>query len=467
MNLLIIETRVTVTRVSIIRRAMKFYGRTQELNLLRQLKEQTADIARMTVLTGQRRVGKTKLSLKFASDHKHLYFFIAKKSERLLCEEFLTEIKNKFSVPVIGDIRFFKDIFALLLELAKTEQFTLILDEFQEFYTINSAIYSEIQHLWDVNKDQTHLNLICIGSVYSLINKIFQNYKEPLFGRADRIVFLKPFSIATLSRILVDHNLQDSRTLFNWYVLTGGMPKYIDSLISNSDGSLENMLEFMVSEYSPFLQEGKNVLIEDFGKEYGTYFSILELISRGKTSRSEIESVMERNIGGYLTRLEDDYNLIGRVRPINAKPRARLVKYHLKDHFLKFWFRFIHRNWSAVETENFSYIKQVIRRDFQTYCGRILEQFFQDLFATSGRYNRLGSYWGKKNLNEIDLVAINDAEKTIIMAEIKMNKDRINTALLQEKSKNLLASFPSYKPQWLALGIEDIQQYVNATGRQS
>ncbi|MCK5194443.1 MAG: ATP-binding protein, partial [Desulfobulbaceae bacterium] len=269
---------------------MKFYNRTREIQLLSQLKEQTADTARMTVLTGRRRVGKTKLALEFARDHKHLYFFIAKKSEQLLCEEFLTEIKNQFSMPVIGKIRSFKDIFALLLQLAQTEQFTLILDEFQEFYTINPAVYSEIQHLWDLNKDKTHLNLICIGSVYSLINKIFQNSKEPLFGRADRVISLKPFSISTLSQILADHKFQKSGTLFEWYVLTGGMPKYIDSLISNSDGTLTNMLEFMVSEYSPFLQEGKNVLIEEFGKEYGTYFSILELISRGKTSRGEIES---------------------------------------------------------------------------------------------------------------------------------------------------------------------------------
>lgn len=441
---------------------MKFYDRIQELNLLRELKDQTVDVARMTVLTGRRRLGKTKLAVEFASNHKHLYFFIAKKSERLLCDEFLTEIKKKFSVPVIGEIRYFKDIFALLFELAKTEQITLILDEFQEFYTINPAVYSEIQNLWDVNKDQTHLNLICIGSVYSLINKIFQDSKEPLFGRADRIVHLKPFTIATLKHILIDHDLRDSRTLFNWYVLTGGMPKYIDSLVNNSDGSLEGILKFMVSEYSPFLYEGKNVLIEEFGKEYGTYFSILELISRGKTSRSEIESAMERNIGGYLSRLEDDYNLLGRVRPINAKPKAKLVKFFLKDHFLKFWFRFIHRNWSAVETGNFSYIIQIIQRDFQTYCGPILEQFFHDLFAASGEYNRIGAYWEKKNLNEIDLVAINDVNKIVVMAEIKLNKERINKAHLKKKSKKLLNSYPDYQPHWLALGIEDIQQYLNS-----
>jgi AAA+ ATPase superfamily predicted ATPase len=439
---------------------MKFYNRKQELDILEQLSRQAGKTSRMTVLTGRRRVGKTRLALEFAGNHKYLYFFVAKKSEQLLCEDFLAEIKKNFPIPVIGEIRSFKDIFALLIEISKTNQFTLILDEFQEFYMINPAIYSEIQHLWDLHKDQARLNLICIGSIYSLINKIFQNSKEPLFGRADRIFYLKPFAIPTISQIVTDHGLTNPRALFDWYVLTGGMPKYIDILTSNTSGSYDDIIDFMVSDYSPFLLEGKNVLIEEFGKEYGIYFSILELISRGKTSRSEIESIMERKVGGYLKRLESDYNLIERRRPINAKPGGRVLKYSMKDHFLCFWFRFIHKNWSAVEAGNFDYIRKLIRRDYQTYCGPLLERFFRDIFALSGKYNRIGSYWEKKNLNEIDLVAINDLDKVIIMAEIKLNKQRINPERLRNKSKKLMFAFPDYKPEWLALGIEDIHSYL-------
>ena len=40
---------------------------------------------------------------------------------------------------------------------------------------------------------------------------------------------------------------------------------------------------------------------EEFGKDYGIYFSILSAIARGKTSRSEIENVVGKEIGGYLT----------------------------------------------------------------------------------------------------------------------------------------------------------------------
>lgn len=45
-----------------------------------------------------------------------------------------------------------------------------------------------------------------------------------------------------------------------------------------------------------FLEEGKNRLILEFGKEMEIYFSILALILTLKTSKSEIECHLRKNI---------------------------------------------------------------------------------------------------------------------------------------------------------------------------
>ncbi len=179
---------------------MKFYNRESELSELGMLYEQANEAARMTVVTGRRRVGKTMLALEFARGHRSLYLFVSKKSEALLCAEYLEEIRKLFEIPVYGEIRNFRDVFAFLLDLAKKERFTLIIDEFQEFYPINPAIYSEIQHLWDLNKSVCRMNLVCIGSVYSLMHRIFEEAKEPLFGRADRILLSNRFPFETSGR---------------------------------------------------------------------------------------------------------------------------------------------------------------------------------------------------------------------------------------------------------------------------
>jgi AAA+ ATPase superfamily predicted ATPase len=439
---------------------MKFYNRASELAELEQLYEQANEAARMTVITGRRRVGKTMLALEFARGKRSLYLFVSKKSEPLLCAEYLEEIRKTFEIPVYGEIRHFRDVFALLIDLAKKERFTLIIDEFQEFYAINPAVYSEIQHLWDVNKFACKMNLICIGSVYSLMHRIFEEAKEPLFGRADRVLLLRPFSIRNIRTVLCDYGKDDPKTLFDCYALTGGLPKYLDIIASNGAFSHDDMLDLLLSEHSPFINEGKNLLVEEFGREYGTYFSILELIAGGKTARTEIESILEIHVGAYLARLEQDYGIISRRKPVNARPNARLLKYFINDNFLNFWFRFIFRNRSAVETGNFAYIREVIDRDYATWSGLMLERFFHELFAESGNFNVIGSYWEKGNQNEIDLVAVNDLKKKLTVAEIKMNKARINLDVLKKKAGKLLDSYGGYEVTLLALALDDAVDYL-------
>ncbi len=440
---------------------MKFYDRKRELSELRKIHSQTDSSARMTVITGRRRIGKTSLALEFAGSHRHLYFFVSKKSESLLCAEYITDIQREFDVPVIGTINTFKDVFMLLIEISKKEPLTLIMDEFQEFYSINPAVYSEIQHLWDINKAKCHLNLICIGSVYSLMHRIFEEKKGPLFGRADRIMILKPFSLSTIKLILDDHGIYTPKALFNCYVITGGMPKYLDLLVANDVLELNDMLNFILQVDSPFINEGRNLLIEEFGRDYGTYFSILELIARGKTSRSEMQSIISSDIGGHLDRLESHFGLITKHKPINAKPDARFQKYRILDNFLSFWFRFIHHNRSAIETGNFGYVREVIDRDYSIHCGVLLEKCFQELFAETGKYNRVGSYWERGNQNEIDLVAVNDMRKTIAIADIKLNKKRLSIGNLKQRAEKLVKSYPRYRIEWLGLSVDSLREMLD------
>jgi len=121
---------------------MKFYGRESELQELQKLWTQASKGLKLAVITGRRRLGKTLLAKTFAKGHNYLYLFIEKKPEPLLCKDFIAILQEKISLPVIGEITRFKDVFILLLEYAKKEKLILILDEFQEFYSINPSVYS-------------------------------------------------------------------------------------------------------------------------------------------------------------------------------------------------------------------------------------------------------------------------------------------------------------------------------------
>ncbi|MCL4492535.1 MAG: DUF234 domain-containing protein [Nitrospirae bacterium] len=290
--------------------------------------------------------------------------------------------------------------------------------------------------------------------------RIFEQAKEPLFGRADRILRLKPFSVHDIYAVMTDHGLTDGQTLFDVYLITGGMPKYLDILTANTNLTLDDILAFLLAENSPLIDEGRNLLVEEFGREYGTYFSILELIAAGKTSRSEIDSYLEIHAGAYLSKLESEYALISRHRPINEKPKSRLQKYTITDNFPQFLVSLYFQNRSAVETGNFGYIREIINRDYQTYAGRILERFYRQLFAETGRYNKIGSYWERGNKNEIDLVAVNDMKKTVAVADIKLTAARIDLEALRAKLAALLRGYREYKPQLLGLSLDNITQYL-------
>jgi hypothetical protein len=435
---------------------MKFYDRLKELKTLRANLESSRNCSKMAVIIGRRRVGKTKLILESFGDEL-VYLFVARKNERLLCEEFSALIKNKLNIKIIGKITNFKDLFEYLLIFSERKNITVAIDEFQEFYNINPSIFSDMQNIWDLYKDKSRVNLILSGSIYSLMKKIFENSKEPLFDRADKKIYLKPFDVNTLKEIMIDNNgSYDNIDLLYFYILTGGIAKYAETFADNNALTHNKMLDIILEENSIFLNEGKDLLIEEFGKEYTNYFSILSLISNSKTSRSEIESILEKNVGGYLDRLENEYNIIKRVKPIFAKEGSRIQKYVIVDNFLNFWFRFIYTYKSAVEMGNFEYIRNIINRDFAAYSGIFLEKYFIEKLKLTNRFSNIGRYWEKGNNNEIDIVAVNDIEKSILIGEVKLNPKKIDINKLKVKSEKIIEKNKGYHIEYKGFYMEDM-----------
>lgn len=122
------------------------------------------------------------------------------------------------------------------------------------------------------------------------------------------------------------------------------------------------MIDFMVRDNSPFTDEGKNLLIEEFGKNYGTYFSILSAISGGYNTQTEIEALLgEKSLGGYLKRLIEDYNIVVRQRPVFSKEGSQTVRYEICDNFIHFWFNYFDRNRSLIEIKNFVGLRKLIK----------------------------------------------------------------------------------------------------------
>lgn len=440
---------------------MKFYNRTSELAELKRIENLSfSDHSRLTVVTGRRRIGKTSLIMKSIQDLPAVYLFVGRKSEATLCSEFIPIISQSLNTFIPAEIRSFRSIFQYLMELASQKSFNLVIDEFQEFYNINPSVYSDMQNIWDTYRNKSKMNLIVSGSVNTLMLKIFQNNKEPLFGRADNIIKLSAFDLTTLKEIMRDYNpgfINDD--LLALYSFTGGIPKYVELFCDNNALTVDEMIAFMVRENSPFTDEGKHLLIEEFGKNYATYFSILSAISGGINTQPDIEVALgDKSLGGQIKRLIEDYNIIVRQRPILAKEGSQAVQYDIQDNFIRFWFNYFDRHRSLIEIKNFVGLQAIIKSDYQTYSGIMLERYFKQQLAESFQYRAIGSWWEpKSNQNEIDIVALKLQKNQAVAIEVKRQKKNYKPDLLAAKVEHLKNKLlPKYQIELICLSLEDM-----------
>ena len=405
---------------------MKFFDRKSELaQLEQQRKIAFNDHSQMTVLTGRRRIGKTMLIRKSCEESTMVYLFVSRSNEAMLCSGFakvINETLKNIFVPI--QIDSFADLFEMLMRAGRTEKFNLVIDEFQEFFYINPTVFSKIQDIWDRYKDTTHVFFVASGSVYTLMNRIFLDAKEPLYGRCDSIIKLKPFATNVLKEVLAEYKPgYTSEDLLALYAFTGGVPKYVDLLMQNECTDVNAMIDYIVQPYSTFVDEGNALLIQEIGRKYGNYFALLADIAGGRNTLAELgQSMGDTNIAGHIKRLEEDYELIAKKRPIFAKEATQTVRFEISDLFLKFWFRYFVKYRSMVELENYGLLAELIKADYPTYSGLVLESYFKQKMAESGEYRNIGSWWQAKKGKEaceIDIVGIKADNKTAVVAEVK------------------------------------------------
>ena len=437
---------------------MKFYDREKEIEILRRNWEKSAEHSLFTVMIGRRRIGKTALLLKTEQEQKMLYLYVSKDNERVLVEKFQKAAEEVLGLHIYGRLETFAQFFEQIMKYGKEHHFTIVFDEFQNFLKVNPAIPSHIQDIWDRYHESTMVNLVTCGSIYSMMHKIFDNDDEPLYGRKDCEIRLKPFRISVIKEILHDYNPNyTAEDLLCLYMLTGGVAKYIALLMDAGATDKESMLKWATALESPFITEGRELVLSEFGKDYANYLSILQLVAGGMTVQNQIDNIIGKNTGTYLKRLEEDYNYVSKLVPMFSKPGCRNLRWSVEDCFLRFWFRFVLPNQSLIETERNDLLLEIVERDYNDYTGLVLEQYFRQKIGEEERVTLVGNYWDRKGMNEIDLIALNDIDKTALVAEVKRNADRYNPKLLQEKFDSIRSNFWKYgEVQLKGLSMQDM-----------
>ena len=436
---------------------MRFYDREKEINELQRIDDLSNQSSQFTVLIGRRRTGKTTLMAEALKNRTYLYFFIGKKAEQIQCTEFQKQTENVLGLHIHGQTTSFASLLEEILVFSKTKKVTVIIDEFQRLADIGEGIISDIQQVWDKHHAEAHIHLIACGSIYNMMKRIFEDRKEPLFGRKTARIDLKPFSTSVLKQILRDHNPNYTpEDLLMLYAITGGVAKYVAQLMDDGCKTWEDMIRNVCRPSSIFLEEGTELLVGEFGRKFQIYYSILQLIASGMTSQSEIDSIIEKNTGRYLDTLETEYSLVKKLRPMWAKPNSQGVKYYIDDCFLMFWFRFIESNRTLVELEKFDLLEEAIRNDYTQFSGLVLEKYFRQLYGEKERVTEVSHWWDNQGKNEIDLIALERLDRHAVVAEVKRNPEKFKHKELEEKYQNIKKHINGYKVDLIGLSMKDM-----------
>jgi uncharacterized protein len=429
---------------------MRFYGREKELSVLKQLRETAwTKGSRILVITGRRRIGKTRLALESVHKKNHIYFFTKKKRIEEIILEWSNDIKNTLGEVFYGNFSSFEEFVRFLFDYSRKRPLVLIFDEIQNLLSSEPSAFGTFQKIFDMEKEKSNALLIFTGSSYTLMEKIFKNSKEPLFGRASEIMRLSYLPLKIQSDILKDNSLDSGMDLLHLYSIFDGIPKYIEELIDLGEKSFKERLSYLVTQRDFIWEEGDNLIREEFGRDYSSYFSILSAISRGRRKLNEIEEYTGiKDAGAYIKNLEDIYNMIERRLPITSRSKKeRKGRYYIRDNFLDFWFRFIESKRNLKEIGKTEQAFSEIWQELPSYEGRKLEEMAIRKIIEENpdnlRFSKAGKYWDRKGKIEIDAVLWDQVNKKVYLYEVKINKNKINKAVMEDLKKkgNMIPQF--------------------------
>ena len=452
--------------------SMDFIGRQKELKRLKEISSFAKTSGYLTLISGRRRVGKTTLVKHFIEQQKlkSCYFFVSRKQPKAILNEFCSILNEEFEQIAGLTFEDFDGFFLHIFKILQKKNFTFVFDEFQNFWYVDSSVFSTFQKHWDENKDNIKGHIIVIGSIQTLMNTIFEDQKEPLFKRLTGKILLKPFSISEMNELFIGTKSNDVSMNIRLQLLFNGIPFYYYLLEKEHlfNKSLIKIIDRLVLHQDSILfNEGRELTIEEFGRNYGRYFSILEAVARGYTQWNKIATqtgIPSNSIGKYFDELIQQYRLLERRHSVfSQKQSAKNGRYYLKDNFLSFWFRYVYKNLSVLEGYSAEKLIPKIREDLPNFFGYNFERFVVEWLQMQSvnnfkqfHFDEIGKYWDRAG-NDIDIIAFKTDDELCLVGECKWNSKRITNAVINklEQSVELVKKTRKFKNFQKAIFVGD------------
>lgn len=321
-------------------------GRKKELDRIMDCIQ--ADRSRLIVVYGRRRVGKTFLiresfNYQFTFTHTGL----EKGGYREQLSEFWHSLKRQWK----ADCRMpssWSDAFELLKDAVSEStdaRKTIFIDELPWMDTRNSGFVSAVEGFWNgwASARKDVVMVVCGSAAAWMTKKVLQN-KGGLFNRANRTIYLEPFTLAECEAYVKAEGLvMDRKDIVSAYMVFGGAPYYW-SLLDKSESLSQNIDRLFFGTHPE--------LAEEFGRLYKSvfanpepYIAVVTALGKkkcGMTRAEIVAAVPDAENNGVLTDVLQNLETSGFVRRYVETGNVKKGSvYQLIDNYTLFFFQFV------------------------------------------------------------------------------------------------------------------------------
>jgi AAA+ ATPase superfamily predicted ATPase len=435
-----------------------FVAREPELHQLQE--EWEAPAARLLILYGRRRVGKTRLITHWMelSGARVLYWVADPTSATEQLRSFsqaLYNFENRQPAPEAFTYATWAQALQQVARLAQNERLGIVLDEFTYLLASDPSIAGILQNAWDHSLSRTRLFLILSGSHIGMMQRELLAYQAPLYGRATARLRLAPLPFGA-TRAFFRRYRADERVAV--YAMLGGVPGYWEMF--DPATRLDQNIRQQLLGRSGLMMDEPRLLLQDFVSDIHNYVAILRAIAHGYRTPKPIADragLNERHISMYLqTLIATGY--VERRLPVTAPPSSRLGRHYITDPFLRFYFRFLSERQAqlalGVQEQALAELKKQLVDFIGTYTW---EGICRDWLLRAGAHGHLpflpdqvGSAWTRTA--QVDVVGVNHMEKTLVLGECKWGRRACDQDVL-EKLAGQAAEFVPQDGHWRVLNL--------------
>ena len=321
-------------------------GRKKELAIIRDCVD--ADRSRLIVVYGRRRVGKTFL-IRASFDYRFTFTHtgLEKGGYREQLSEFWNSLKRQWK----ADCRMpssWSDAFELLKDAvseSKDARKVIFIDELPWMDTRNSGFVRAVEGFWNgwASARKDVVMVVCGSAAAWMTKKVLQN-QGGLFNRANRTIYLEPFTLAECEAYVKAEGLvMDRKDIVSAYMVFGGAPYYW-SLLDRSE-SLSQNIDRLFFGTRPELAEEFQRLYKSVFTNPEPYIAVVTALGKkkcGMTREEIVAAVPESDNNGTLTSVLRNLETSGFIRRYVETGNVKKGSvYQLIDNYTLFYFQFV------------------------------------------------------------------------------------------------------------------------------